>query len=111
VVLGGDVHTHCVADLKPDFDDARTPVVATEFCGTSITSFALPQSRIDAARPWNPHVHYARGDQRGYVRFHLDANRLDAALRVVDQPLDPHSSLSTAARFWVDPKRPGALAG
>ena len=109
VVLGGDVHSHCVADLKLDFDDARAPVVATEFCGTSITSLSLSQARIDAARPWNPHVHYARGDQRGYVRFRADANRLEAALRVVDHPLDPASSLSTAARFVVDPMRPGAL--
>jgi alkaline phosphatase D len=25
VVLGGDVHSFWVADLKPDFDDARSP--------------------------------------------------------------------------------------
>jgi alkaline phosphatase D len=69
VVLGGDVHSNYVADLKADFDDDKAPVVATEFCGTSISSLSLAQSRIDAARTFNPHIHYGRGDQRGYVRF------------------------------------------
>ncbi len=110
VVLGGDVHSNYVADLKADFDDPTSPVVATEFCGTSITSLSLPQARIDAARAFNPHVHYGRGDQRGYMRFRLDAKRLEAQLRVVDRPLDPASGITTAARFAVDPARPGAVA-
>ena len=109
VVLGGDVHSNYVADLKADFDDDRAPVVATEFCGTSISSLSLAQSRIDAARTFNPHIHYGRGDQRGYVRFRLDAKQLEAQLRVVERPLDPGSDVTTAARFVVDPARPGAV--
>ena len=38
IVLGGDLHNAIVADLKVDFDDAKSPVIATEFVGTSITS-------------------------------------------------------------------------
>jgi len=109
VVLGGDVHSNYVADLKADFDDDKAPVVATEFCGTSISSLSLAQSRIDAARTFNPHIHYGRGDQRGYVRFRLDAKQLEAQLRVVDRPLDPASGVTTAARFVVDPAKPGAV--
>ncbi len=111
VVLGGDVHTHYVADLKLDFDDPKAPIVATEFCGTSITSESLPQARIDAALAFNPHVRYARGDQRGYVRFALDGKALQAQLRVVDDVLDPASAIRTAARFTVEAGRPGAQAG
>ena len=109
VVLGGDVHSNYVADLKADFDDDKAPVVATEFCGTSISSLSLAQSRIDAARTFNPLIHYGRGDQRGYVRFRLDAKELEAQLRVVDRPLDPASGVTTAARFVVDPAKPGAV--
>ena len=109
VVLGGDVHSNYVADLKPDYDDDRSPVVATQFCGTSISSLSLAQSRIDAARTFNPHIRYGRGDQRGYVRFRLDAKELEAQLRVVDRPLDPASGVTTAARFVVDPAKPGAV--
>jgi len=108
VVLGGDVHANYVADVKTDFDNARAPVVATEFCGTSITSWPLAQEDIDRARPFNPHVKYARGDQRGYVRFTLDAKRMLAQLRVVDNALDPASGIRTAAGFVVEAGRPGA---
>ena len=107
VVLGGDVHTNYVADLKADFDDAKSPVVAAEFCGTSITSLSLAQDRIDAARPFNPHIHYARGDQRGYMRFTLDAKQLQAQLRVVSDVMNPDSGVSTAARFVVESSRAG----
>jgi alkaline phosphatase D len=108
VVLGGDVHSNYVADLKADWDDAKSPVLATEFCGTSITSLSMAQSRIDAARGFNPHIRYARSDQRGYVRFTLDAKQLQAQLRVVDDALDPASGIATAASFVVEAARPGA---
>jgi alkaline phosphatase D len=107
-VLGGDVHTNYVADLKTDFDDPASPTVATEFCGTSITSWPLPQDRIDRARVFNPHIRYARGDERGYVRFTLDTKLLKAQLRVLDNALDPASGIRTAASFVVEAGRPGA---
>ena len=108
VVLGGDVHSNYVADLKPDYDDARSPVVATEYCGTSITSLSLEQQRIDAARVFNPHIHYARGDQRGYMRFALDAKQLQMQVRVVNDARDPASGIATAARFVTEAAKPGA---
>jgi alkaline phosphatase D len=111
VVLGGDVHSNYVADLKTDFDDAKAPTVATEFCGTSITSWiSITQDRVDAVRSFNPHLKYARVDQHGYVRFRLDAKRMETQLRVVADALDAHSDISTAARFVVDAAQPGAQA-
>ena len=109
VVLGGDVHSNYVADLRPDYDDPKSPIVASEFCGTSITSTSIAQSRVDAARPFNPHVHFARSDQRGYMRFDLDAKGLRVALRSVDRATDPDSGITTVARFAVDPSRPGPV--
>jgi alkaline phosphatase D len=110
VVLGGDVHTNYVANLKANFDDDKSPVVATEFCGTSITSTSLPQDRIDGARRFNPHVLYGRGDQRGYMRFALDAQQLKVQLRVVDDAMNINSNISTAAQFRVEAAQPGAMA-
>ena len=107
VTLGGDMHSNYVADLKPDYGDLQAPVVGAEFCGTSITSQSMAQSRLDAALPFNPHVHYGRSDQRGYVRFSLDAQRLQARLRVLDDVADPASSIRTAAQFSVEAGRPG----
>jgi alkaline phosphatase D len=110
VVLGGDVHTHYVADLKADFDNPRSPTLASEFCGTSISSLSIAQARLETTLPLNPHIHYGRADQRGYIAFTLDAKRLDARLMAVADALDPASPVSVAARFSVEAGRPGIVA-
>jgi len=110
VVLGGDVHANYVADLKLDWNDPKAAVVASEFCGTSISSLGLDMARVKAAQSFNPHVRYARSDQRGYMRFSLGMNQLQAELRVVNDALDPASGISTSARFVVPAGKPGPLA-
>ena len=107
VVLGGDFHAHAVADLKVDFDDPRSPVVASEFCGTSISSRGPSAAQTARMLECNPHLRYLRGDQRGYIEFAIDARRLQARLWAVERPADPASGLSVAARFMVDAARPG----
>jgi len=107
VVLGGDVHAHYVGQLRPDYDDPRSPVVGAEFCGTSISSRGPAQSRLDAALPLNPHLLYGNARQRGSVLFRLDERVLQADLRAVDQPRDPASAVRNAARFVVEAGRPG----
>jgi alkaline phosphatase D len=109
VVLGGDVHGNYVADLKTDFDDAKAPVVASEYCGTSITSLSRPQRVLDAILPFNPHIRYGRSDERGYMRFALDASTLQVQLRVVDARV-PDGDVNTAARFVTEAARPGTAA-
>jgi alkaline phosphatase D len=111
VVLGGDVHANYVAHLKADFDDPKSPVIASEFCGTSISSHGPLQSRVDKMLALNPHVLYGRGDQRGYVAFTLDERHLQAALWVVDRPEDALSPVHVEARFTVEAGRPGPQRG
>ena len=109
LVLGGDVHSHWVCDLKPDFDDPDAPVVATEVCGTSITSQGPPQARADALWAENPHVKLANGEQRGYVRLEITPARCEVRLRVLDNEKRRDSALGTLATFVVEDGRPGAL--
>ena len=108
VVLGGDVHFHCVTDLKRDFDDERSPVVATEFVGTSITSQSRSQAETEKRLPDNPHVRYARSDYRGYTRFDLRPGRLAATLRGVESVRVPDAPALTLASFVVEDGLPGA---
>lgn len=110
VVLGGDVHAHWVADLKADYDDPKAPVIASEFCGTSISSRGMSQKRTAAAQALNPHVHYAHSEQRGYIGFTLGARRLDASLYAVDNPLRADSPVQVAAQFSVENGAPGVLS-
>lgn len=108
VVLGGDVHANYVADLKLDFDDPKAAVLASEFCGTSISSQGLLSERVQGALAQNPHIRHGRSDERGYVLFELTPGRLDAELRSVLQPWDAASEMRVQARYAVEAGRPGA---
>jgi alkaline phosphatase D len=110
VVLGGDLHSFWVTDLKADFSDPRSPTVATEFVATSITSDPVPERYFQGAVSINPHVRYASGLHRGYVRLELTPQRLTADLRGVDSVKDRESGCATVSSFVVDDGRPGAVA-
>jgi alkaline phosphatase D len=111
VVIGGDVHSFWVTDLKPDFDDPTSPVVATEMVGTSITSqFGRPEV-IDAQRPDNPHVRFADGTKRGYVRVEVTPRQWRADLRAMRTVAQPRAECDTLATFVVADGRPGAARG
>lgn len=107
VVIGGDVHMHYVADLKADFGDEASPVVASEFCGTSITAQGPTQKSVDALLPDNPHIKLARSDRRGYVRASVDSGKFSADLIALDTVKQPDSQASVLARFVVEAGRPG----
>jgi alkaline phosphatase D len=110
LVLGGDVHSYWVCDLKPDVDDPQSPVVATEFCGTSIMSQSVPQARVDAVRADNPHVKFANSEKRGYVYLDLTPERCHVHLRVLDSEKTRASQLATLASFVVENERPGVIS-
>jgi alkaline phosphatase D len=109
VVIGGDVHAFWVTDLKPDFDAAASPVVATELVGTSITSQGFRQEVLDALRADNPHVRFVDGTRRGYVRVDLTPQRLQADLRAMRTVTDPRGECDTLATFVVEDGNPGAV--
>jgi len=112
IVVGGDVHSFWVTDLKADFDDPRSPVVGTEFVGTSITSqFRRRQEEVDALLADNPHIKLANGARRGYLRMEITPARLRADLRTVRGVARPRAEADTLASFVVEDGRPGAVRG
>jgi alkaline phosphatase D len=108
VLIGGDVHKHIVADVLADFHRPDAPVVATEFCTTSITSRSWPQWRIRQMLGDNPHVRLADAHWRGYALATVERERCSVQLRVVDDERDPGTKVRTLARFAVEDGRPGA---
>jgi alkaline phosphatase D len=108
VVIGGDVHANYVCDLKPDFEDPRSPVVATEFCGTSISSRGLAQSRLDSWLPENPHVRFANSERRGYAVVDATAKSLETTQRVVTDVRAEDAGIETLGRWRVESGRAGA---
>lgn len=112
LVLGGDVHSYWVTDLKRDFGDPRSPVVATEFVGTSISSqISTTRAQAEAVVAENPHVRFADVERRGYLRLELTPERARVDLRAVGDVTDPKAGVSTLASFVVEQGRPGAQRG
>jgi alkaline phosphatase D len=108
LVIGGDVHANYVCDVKMDFTDKRSPIIASEFCGTSLTSHGPKQEKLNEELPYNPHIKLARSDKRGYVTIELNEKQARAQLRVVESVDQPGSSISTLASFVVQNGRAGA---
>jgi len=109
VVIGGDIHAFNVCQLKADFADPRSAVVASEFVGTSITSQGWPQERINEYLPDNPHVLYADSRYRGYVRVELDAKLWKADLRAMQTVQRRDAPCFTLASFVVEDGKAGPL--
>lgn len=112
VVISGDVHTFYAADLKRDFEQPASsgnPVIATEFCGTSVTSSSRPQARTDQYVAQNPHIKYGRSDRRGFVMMEVAPQRTTALFQGLNDVGRADSGLSTLASFVVEDGRPGVV--
>jgi alkaline phosphatase D len=107
VVIGGDVHSFNICELKLDFDDPRSPTVASEFVRTSITSQAWTQERMQQYLPDNPHIVYARSAYRGYTRVEITAERMRVDLRAMQSVQSRDAGCDTLASFVVEDGRPG----
>ena len=108
VLLGGDIHQNYVCRVHANAGRPDSPVIASEFCGTSISSRSgTTQDKVDAVVRHNPHVLLARCDQRGYGLADITPQRWTTTLRVVDDPMRADSGASTLARFVVQDGRAG----
>ncbi|MCM3879157.1 MAG: alkaline phosphatase D family protein [Vicinamibacterales bacterium] len=110
VTLAGDIHCNWVNDLRLDFDNPKSPIVATEFVGTSITSTGdgadqLPGYKIAASE--NEWVRFYN-DQRGYVTCDLTPKQMRTDFKVLEYVTRPNSPIKTRASFVVEDGRTGA---
>jgi alkaline phosphatase D len=91
-------------------DDPSTPIVATEFVGTSITSTGDGSEMsplMKAMVSENPCVRFAN-NHRGYVRFDLKPKEMRADFRIVEYVSKPGAPIRSRASFVVESGRPGA---
>jgi alkaline phosphatase D len=109
VVIGGDNHAFWANDLKPDFDDAKAPAVATEFIGGSITSHGPDYEATMKIVRQNPHVRFFDSRQRGYAIADLTPERMETRFQVVTDATNPASPKETLARFVTLTGKAGAM--
>ncbi|WP_245876379.1 alkaline phosphatase D family protein [Caldimonas caldifontis] len=110
IALGGDVHRHVAADLRVIPNESRSPVVASEFVTTSITTRGLPGYAQGLVRSSNPDLKHARSDERGYVLLSLDAQHARAEFRATRFPVAAEARLHTQAVYAVESGRAGVQA-
>jgi alkaline phosphatase D len=110
VVLTGDIHSNWVNDLRVDDRRPETPVVATEFVGTSISSGGngvKEPKGVDVLLAENPFVKY-HNRQRGYVRCTVTPRSWQSDYQIVPEVLTPGGPVETGASFTVEAGQPGA---
>jgi alkaline phosphatase D len=115
IVISGDIHCSLVAELKTDFNDPSSPVVGTEFVGTSISSefhiAFIPVVEAALAAPANAHIKFFDGALHGYVRCLVTPEQWRSDYRVVDTVLLPAAAVHTLKSFTVNDNGAGPLAG
>jgi alkaline phosphatase D len=110
IVLTGDNHANWVNDLRVDDLRPKTPVVATEFVGTSISSGgngAEHKERAKELMAENPGVHF-HNSERGYVRCTITSKTWRSDFQTVDQIEKPGAPMVTRASFVVEAGKAGA---
>ena len=94
IVLSGDVHLNVVADVEG---------VATEFCGTSISSQTnWHPEREPSFYANNPHVQYINSDKRGYALADVTPKLWTSTLMGVEDVRDAASTTQVIAKFAVE---------
>ena len=104
VVLTGDVHSNWVNDLRIDDRQANSPLVGTEFVGTSISSSGNGDDgaeRRATLMAENPGIRFFNG-QRGYVRCTVTKDQWRSDYQVVEKVTEPGMPVKTRASFVVE---------
>jgi alkaline phosphatase D len=110
VALGGDVHRHVAADLRAVPNDAASPVVASEFVVTSISSRGGSPALMQQIMKNNPDVKHARGDERGWALIDVTPASMRCEFRGTPHPEQADAQLSKQASYVVEPGRAGVVA-
>jgi alkaline phosphatase D len=110
LVISGDVHTFYAAELRSDFYrpvSNANPVLASEFCGTSVTSSSRPQQRTLEYVEMNPHIIYGRSDKRGFMLMEVTPDRTVTHFVGLGDVHDAGTRTEKLASFIVDAGRAG----
>ena len=107
IFIGGDIHSFWVSNLKRDFEDPNSEIVASEFVTSSISSLSVPYEQFLSYLPVNPHIKFFDSRQRGYVKCSCDGKSWRSELKAVDTVEVPESRLSTLATYQVESGKKG----
>ena len=107
VTLGGDVHMNVAANLRMTTNDPQSPVLASEFVTTSITSRGMGEKALATIRESNPDLLHARSDERGYTAITVTPDALRCDFKTTAFPAGSESGFKTQASYVVQKDTPG----
>lgn len=110
VVLTGDIHSNWVNNLRVNDRQHDTPVVASEFVCTSMTSGGNGRQRVDGQEQvmaHNPCIQF-HNRERGYVRCLVTPKQWTSDFVVVEDVSKPDGNITTRATYVVEAGNPGA---
>lgn len=105
--LGGDVHRHVAANVRALAGDEKSPVLASEFVCSSISSRSLPDVAMALLRNANPDMVHARSDERGYALVDITPNSATCDFRATPFPARSDATLYSQARYLVQAEHTG----
>ncbi|MFF4830059.1 alkaline phosphatase D family protein [Streptomyces sp. NPDC001312] len=107
ISLAGDCHSAMVNDITLTHENT-SPVVASEFIGSSVTSQKGNDAQFRAAMPENPEMLYYNGSERGYLVCEVTPERFRGDLWFVDDVLAADSGATMKASYAVESGQLGA---
>lgn len=107
VCLGGDVHRHVAAQLRLRPNDTASPILASEFVCSSVTTRGVSEAVMAWMRAGNPDMLHARSDQRGYALLDITPEAMACEFRATSHPVRAAAQLHTQARMVVQSGQPG----
>jgi alkaline phosphatase D len=111
IVLTGDIHSNWANNLQVNCDEEKSPVVATEFVGTSISSGGdgTQQGKTTAQMlSENPFVRFFNAE-RGYVSCEVTPQTWTSRFQTLPFVTKPDAPLVTRKTFIVERDKPGAV--
>jgi alkaline phosphatase D len=107
VIASGDAHVNMIGSVPRHAERPDSPAIATEFLATSISSGGdghfNPRPELTANNPFLALFNA----KRGYHLHDITPEAWHTDVRIVDQIQKPGGTVSTFARFVVDPRKPG----
>jgi len=110
IVLSGDIHAFLTASHHRVASDPNTPVVASEFVCSSISSAGIPQTLLDQRRANNPNLLFANSQRHGYLRLDLTPQRLQADMIASESVVQRDARAKVLASFVVEDGKPRPTA-
>ena len=110
IVISGDVHVHYGADLKLDFADPKSEVIASEFTNSSVSAGgdgAEVAANWEALRGANPHIRY-HSARRGYIACTATPATMRADFRILERVTAPDQPIRTGGSLVVEAGKRGA---